>query len=183
MTRHVTVQTSADKLSKNVQPCPDSAQAIPPEAVLAGILKTLEEQLQSKGLVHEIEHGTFNPLWFLAETEKNIFLWRHGRSLVEQDEFEFWIDVEALIKKRLHQLETMDPDNPFMNPLWEISLPDPDIKRREKEYLNSFLESFRRIHSHANALSQVASQLDKEYRKELERELVVLPAGSAPSRA
>jgi len=175
MTRNVTVQTPADKLSKNVQIRPESIQPAPPTAVLADVLKTLEEQFQQRGLVRRIEQDTFNPLWFLAETEKNVFLWRHGRSLIEQDQFEFWINVEALIEKRLHQLNNLSSDNPFTNPLWEISLPDPDIARREKEYLDSFLESFRRIHTHAAALSQVASLLEKESRKEAGREVVVLP--------
>ena len=177
MTRHAMVQTLADKLSKNVQICPEKdISTLPSRAVLADILKTLEEQFQKRGLVCSIEQNTFNPLWFLAETEKNIFLWKHGRSLIEEDDFEFWVNVEALIEKRLKQLETMAPENPFMNPLWDISLPDPDVARKEKDYLSSFLQCFQRIFTHASALSQVASLLEKEYQKASRRELVVLPA-------
>jgi hypothetical protein len=169
------MQIPGPVLSKNVQDCSEAVQSGPASAVLAEVLRTLELQFQKRGLVSEIEAGTFNPLWFLAETEKNIFLWRHGRSLIEQDDFEFWINVEALVEKRLRQLEKMDYDNPFINPLWEISLPDPEITNREKEYLSSFLDSFRKIYVHANALSRVANLLEQEFRPKAEKEVVLLP--------
>jgi hypothetical protein len=60
------------------------------------------------------------PLWFLAETERNIFLWRQGKSLDDVEDYEFWVDIPSLITKRRVQLESPQGLNPFTNPNWGI---------------------------------------------------------------
>ena len=108
--------------SKNGQ---ETCIAPPKGAILADVLKTLEVQFQRRGMLPSgTESGpgmAFHPLWFVAETERNVFLWRQGCSLIQQDEFEFWIDIEALISKRLNQLDSADPENPFLNPLLDTT--------------------------------------------------------------
>jgi len=168
-------QNSARPVCKNVHP-PEAVRSEKlQQAVLAEVLKTIEMQFQARGLIDPIEPGTFNPIWFLAETEQNIFLWRHGYSLVEKEDFEFWVNVEALLEKRLNQLSSFQPDNPFVNPLWGLALPDPELIHREVEYLHSFRRAFGKIEAHAHALSQVGNILKKELAPAGGPALVLLP--------
>ncbi|MBX7138717.1 MAG: DUF4071 domain-containing protein [Oligoflexia bacterium] len=130
--------------------------------------------MQRRGLTPPTEGGMVNPIWFLAETERNIFLWRNGRSLIEQDQFEFWIDVEALIERRLGQLTDPDFSNPFINPVWEVSSDSMAFVEAEREYLVAFKEALRLIQTHAHILSRVASELRVEGSEQ--RRKIVLPA-------
>lgn len=137
-------------------------------------------QLQKRGIIPCPAMQAFNPLWFVAETERNVFLWRRGCSLIQQDEFEFWIDLPKLIDKRLHQLASQN-DSPFVNPLWGISVLDKDSAKREQDYVRAFAEIQERISGHMNALSHIGSLLIRELVSAGDREVVVLPA--SPARA
>jgi hypothetical protein len=152
-----------------------SESALPPGAVLASFIRTLETQLLSRGLVSP-PRGDFHPLWFLVETERNVFLWRNGLSLENADEFEFWVDPAALVEKRLLHLEAGSAENPFVNSLWGIaSGAAPLSAQEEREYLTALLESMAKLAPHAHALSHVSSILGQEVLKpKLPR--VVLPA-------
>jgi len=152
---------------KTVQTNSKALCEIPESALLADVLRTLETQLQAKALVNSFRSGTFNPIWFLVETERNIFLWRNGYSLSRQCDFEFWVDLPALIAKRIRQIESGDPSNPFVNPYgdWNNSHADSllsEALKEEKEYLKSFLRSLESIMIHAHALSQAGSLLAQE---------------------
>ncbi len=145
-------------------------------ALLVDILKTLEIQLQERGLLPSNKSSAFYPVWFLAETERNIFLWRHGCSLIEQDEFEFWIDVRELVAKRLRSLEKFDPENPFLNPLWGAQSSSSDTLEQERSYLKQFQSVIGSIEEHATALCHVASRVLEELCPlAREREAVLLP--------
>jgi len=168
------IETPSDLRKEDAIPQPPAQKHQIDNAVLADILKTLEQELQSRGLLPTPDLDSFHPLWFLAETERNIFLWRNGFSLIQQDEFEFWVDLEALIQKRLAQLTQPDTANPFINPLWELSSSDADLIEREKEYLAHFIDALRKITAHAEALSKVAS-LIKEQVEPRGRRKVILP--------
>ena len=95
------------------------AHILPKGCVLLGVLKSIENELRKREMLG-ISGQPTTPLWFLAETERNIFLWRSGKSLDDQRNYSFWINVPALIKKRRHQLKKPQGLNPFTNPLWGI---------------------------------------------------------------
>lgn len=151
-------------------------QKIPSNTILLESIRPFEERLQNKGLLPPSSPFSFNPLWFLAETERNIYLWRSGKSLIEQDEFEFWVDIPKLINKRNQQLSTFEGNNPYTNPLWGLSIPSQNIIAEELEYLKLFKDAFLLIEAHANTLSRVCSMLSREINPELEAlKLVILP--------
>ncbi|MBN8549088.1 MAG: hypothetical protein J0M12_07230 [Deltaproteobacteria bacterium] len=154
----------------------EAPDTLPQAAVLADVLKTVETQLASRGFLRDQRHDCFNPIWYLAETERNVFLWKRGCSVLQQDEFEFWIDINALIEKRLRQLDSFDSQNPFLNPLWSVATPDRDSAEYERQYLLSFAEAMRQIETHLHALSRLGSLLINELEGETEqRERVILP--------
>lgn len=97
------------------------------------------------------------PLWFLAETERNIYLWRNGKSIADHGDFSFWVDIPALISKRRGQLARADSQNPFTNPAWGISHCSDRLTDDERDYLDSLDELVGTILKHAEALS-VASE-------------------------
>ncbi len=136
--------------------------AIPSSALLSSVLKTIEVQFQKKGLLPVSAPHSFNPLWFTAETERNVFLWRQGKSLIDSDNYEFWIDVPKLIAKRIRQLQCSDSDNPFVNPLWGEANHTQALAELERDYLATFLELMDQVGSHAHALSRVGSELQRE---------------------
>lgn len=151
----------------------ESVHDVPANAVLLEVLKSIECELQRKGHLPPPTSHSFNPLWFLAETERNVFLWRSGLSLSQKDELEVWIEVKELIEKRLAVLDAgKGDDNPFVNPLWESSLTDPGVTDGERRYLNTLKELLEPIHRHAHALSVVGSLLQERVGK---RERVMLP--------
>jgi hypothetical protein len=149
--------------------------SIPASAVLLEVLKALEEQLQLRGFIEDPATLGIHPIWFLAETERNVYLWRNGASLAALPSFEFWIDVNGLVAKRLKQLDNYDPENPFINPLWSLSSLDAKSLQHERAYLQNLREVFLSIEGHAHALSQVGSHFRDEISK-TPRSLVVIPA-------
>ena len=139
--------------------------------VVASLLKTTELELNRRGLLPTPDPDLFHPFWFLVETERNIFLWRRGLSLDSAEAFEFWVNVEQLVTKRLRQLDCPS-ENPFTNPLWELGLRDQAATRDEREYLLKFQDLMRAIEMHAAALSKVGEILSKDTEA---RKMVVLP--------
>jgi hypothetical protein len=156
---------------KNVQ-----REALPAHLVLADMLKTLEEALNARGILQRDALDLFQPLWYLVETEKNVFLWKRGCSLIQQDEFEFWVDLPALIAKRQSQLERDDGLNPFVNHLWGLGTLTKDAKERELSYLTEFLAVVSDIQEHLCALSEVSTFVASNLHNLPNREHVVLPS-------
>ncbi len=128
-------------------------------------LQILEKRLLQRRLLPQpLGALANNPIWFIAETERNIFLWRNGLSLADQFRFEFWVDYQALIELRLQRLENVDSENPFLAPLWGQSLPEGttaehSITQQEVNYLKTFLHAMQKIESHARALCETSSIL------------------------
>jgi hypothetical protein len=149
-------------------------QKLPVSAVLWDVLRGIEMELQRKGLLSPPAPASFNPLWFVAETERNVFLWQKGCSLIDQDQFEFWIDIPKLVQKRIRQLERQDGNNPFTNPLWGQAEQDSSLVECEREYLEQFDELLSQIEGHAHALSIVGSEVQRELHGRRPR--VVLPS-------
>lgn len=162
-------------LRNNLRNADNIVQKLPDGAVLTTVLKTIEIQLQKRGLLPITPLDAFNPVWFLAETERNIFLWRKGLSLDTAKDFEFWVDIPSLLSKRLRQLESGVDENPFINPLWGTGIHDEQSKQREINYIQSFKELLSKIHAHAHALSQVGALLEEELLGESAAKKVVLP--------
>lgn len=161
---------------KNVKPSYKTERPItslPETAVTLNSLKVLECELQRREFLRTT--GCF-PLWFHAETERNIFLWRRGCSLIQLDEFDFWVDIPKLIEKRFEHLARPQGDSPLSNPYWGISSASNAGAEVEKRYLEDLIASLRSIQSHAHALSVVAGEVCRELGIEnLEREVVILP--------
>lgn len=146
----------------------------PQEAVIADVLKLIEVTLQQKGILR-VDPNSFNPLWFFVETERNIFLWRNRLSLAHKDKFEFWVDIDLLIEKRLRQLGDVDPENPFSPAALGSSPVDTlNLMSKEEEYLLKIQETFARINKHANALSIVGSLIKRDL-GDSTRQMIVLP--------
>ena len=140
--------------------------------ILGDVLKALENRLQQKGLL--ALSPQFHPLWFSAETERNIFLWRRGLSLIHLDQFEFWIDVPRLVAKRLQQMENAENDNPFSNAMWSEQISSPEAQDAERSYLTTLLELLSETAGHVHALSQVGSLVRSEIAGTTDR--VILPS-------
>jgi hypothetical protein len=76
---------------------------IPQGAVLLGVLKAIECELRAR---HQLGSSSSEatPLWFLAETERNLYLWISGVGLANAGSTVFWVNISALITKRKRQL-------------------------------------------------------------------------------
>lgn len=151
---------------------------IPSEAVLLETLKLVELRLQRKGLLphsKEEQHAGWHPLWFVAETERNIFLWRNGHSLSEADRFEFWVNPHRLITKRLAHLKFKEYGTPSIPESWEGEhlTPSPQC---EDEYLALFGEILLKAENHLTALSRVVSITRLELQRPPQApQVIVLP--------
>jgi hypothetical protein len=163
--------------SKNEHRPHNLVQKVPQGALLLSMLKTLESQFQRKGFLRKSSRDSFYPLWFLAETERNVFLWRGGYSLNRQHEFEFWVDIDALISKRLDQLESAASNAQHITSGWGIAVLDRDLAIRERDYLITLAGLIGKIQAHASALSHVGLILEKEIAPSgIKRARVVLPS-------
>ncbi len=162
-------------LYNSVQTFYKSAHDIPNGMLLLDSIKTLETDLQKRKLLTDSNLEHIHPLWFLAETERNIFLWRSGFSLDDAGQFEFWVDINSLINKRIKQIENYDPENPFFNSLWGFSSGSSESLQIECEYLKTFKDLLNSIISHASALSAVTSLILNEINNQEDRKIVTLP--------
>jgi len=162
-------------LHSSVQNQNKLSSSLPKGAVHLSLVKTLETELQKRRLINDV-YEVLSPLWFLAETERNVYLWRSGLSIQQVDEFEFWVDIPALIEKRMTQLRSYDSENPFMNPLWGLSIADEHTIEKEKKYLNSLFDLIGEIKEHLEALCVAASTVSRELDQAKDsRSVVVLP--------
>ena len=161
--------------SKSEQFSYNTVQNAPDTSILLVSLKVFENELTSRDLV---EGSCSSPLWFIAETERNVYLWRHGYSLDDADEFEFWVDIPALIQKRVDQLSRYSGANPFINPVWGLEVVDDEDIESDIAYLTALQDALPKILPHANALSRVNSEIYRELTGQGDDlEIVVLPSG------
>lgn len=156
-------------------------QNVPQGAVLMRVLKTVENELRRRKMVGS-GHETVTPIWFLAETERNIFLWRQGKSLDDMDEFEFWVDLPRLLSKRRAQLENPQGLNPFTNPHWGNSPLDTRTVQHERDYLDDIEDLAECIIPHAEALSKASLAVQAELCKHSDTALKVLLPVAAVKR-
>jgi len=147
-------ETFAAQVRKGVRLSPGLSDPLP----VSG-LRRLETGLHERRLLHLPQ--AVLPLWFLAETEINVFLWRSSLSLIDKDRFDFWIDCQALVDKRLRQITADCSENPFSS---NGSLSE------EGEYLHAFLRLSLPVIPHVHALFMAAAHCLHE-----SRSMVVLP--------
>ena len=128
---------------------------IPENGVQLGLFRTFENRLIERSLVPNPQTLNINPLWFLGETERNIFLWRNKKSIKDAALFSFWLDVRKLASKRLAQLENHDLENPFLNPLWGSPGGTIDTRDGERRYIQELLKLYGPAEPHLTAISTV----------------------------
>lgn len=150
-----------------------SAPAVPAHAVMAEVPRMFEESLWKRGLL-SLPRGC-TPVWFLIETERNVALWRRGFSLIAVDEFEFLVDVPALIEKRERQLSDADESNPFhLAPIAPGGVAS-EVWERERSYLRQFAELWATAQTHLAAMSGAAQLLMNDLTSEPKLAVIVLP--------
>lgn len=149
---------AAQSLSKSEQLCTNTNVNV----VSADIIRTAEIRMQQRGMLPGGQTLCHNPFWFLVETEKNVFLWRSGCSLEDKDNFEFLVDVDSLLDKRLNQLERQYSSDPTASILdnFDLSL---DPVKAETEYLKALKETILPILNHLSALSEVQLEIISEH--------------------
>jgi len=148
------------------------------EALPLDALKALETQYQRRGLLPKPSREPFFPLWFMAETERNVFLWRSGNSLTRKNDFDFWVNVDALIAKRLDQLAEAEDEAQFFSSGFGLAVLDRDSALREREYLLSLAGLIDRVRPHVCAFARAGLIVEKEIVGPVRpRRLVTLPAG------
>ncbi len=135
---------------------------IPENGVQLTLFKTFENRLIDRGLLPRPQDMNLNPLWFLGETERNIFLWRNKRSINDADQFSFWLDVKKLASKRLAQIENSDIHNPFLNSSWgslsgSTESGPVETRHEERRYITELLRLFAPAEPHLSAISAVQS--------------------------
>jgi len=167
-----------DQSRETTQELHSGARALPPGSILLGVLKSVESELAKRELLG-LKGENSTPLWFLAETERNIFLWRNGKSLDDQRDFSFWVDVPALIAKRREQLKKPVGFNPFINPLGGSLPMDPRSVDDEVEYLDTLEDLSGTVLRQAEALSHASESVRIELSDGVDgRTPVVLPTGA-----
>jgi hypothetical protein len=155
---------------KNVQEAPQGS-------ILLGVLKSVENELRERDLLG-VSQSAATPLWFLAETERNVFLWRSGKSIDEHRDFSFWVDIKALVSKRRDQLLRNKGFNPFINSMWTTPPSDTHALAQEHAYLDCIEELTQSIFRHAEALSHASESVRLELAPESSHRVrVVLPTG------
>ena len=157
---------------------PQPPPNLPSEAILYDTVRVFEQALAARGLIDTGLYRGVTPLWFLAETERNIYLWRRGLSLDQSDNFEFWVDLRALIDKQRGRVRTSEEGGASS---WHEDNPLGFDAARSFSYFSELLRHFGSIALHAHALSRAASQVRREVSPgESIREFVLLPALSRP---
>lgn len=145
---------------------------IPVASARLDVLKGTEQELQKRQMLPPFG-SSFFPLWFAAETERNLLLWRNGLSLAASEEFEVWVDVPRLIQKRrtlCHADEHSSGPNLLGN-IWGHRPVDSEI-----EYLAAFEELWNAMTIHCHCLSRVSSELEILSPEGQERKKILIPS-------
>jgi hypothetical protein len=144
--------------------------------ILLDVLKTLETQIRTRNLLHGVHSFPFHPLWFQAENERNVFLWREGFSIIQKDEFEFWVDVPALIKKRQRALQDATFNHPLSNAQWPSMSNASQAIELETTYLKELGSLFDALAAQATALCEASSRVIQELcGHEPRKRVVIIP--------
>jgi hypothetical protein len=172
----MTLETNPqDRPAVSTQELRSNAANLSTGCVLLGILKCTETELRKRNHLWSSGNPP-TPLWFLAETERNIFLWRTNQSLDDARKYSFWIDLRGLISKRREQLSHPQDSNPFTNPLWGSGVMDTSLVDRERDYLDALEDLIPTAFKRAEMLSRASESLRVEIDPEAGRSVVIIPA-------
>jgi hypothetical protein len=129
--------------------------------ILLGILKSVEQELRGRQLIGDPSQDA-TPLWFIAETERNVYLWRNGKSIDERSQYTFWIDIRALIEKRREQLRRSRGFNPFINSMSTVGTNSSLGVQAENQYLDCLEDLASSVFRHAEVLSHASESVREE---------------------
>lgn len=129
--------------------------------ILLGILKSVEQELRTRELVGDPAQEA-TPLWFIAETERNVYLWRNGKSIDDRGQYTFWVNIPALIAKRREQLRRNKGFNPFINSMADPGADQSQGVHAEHQYLDCLEDLAGAIFKHAEALSHASESVRLE---------------------
>jgi len=150
---NLAMQEVHSKVRKNDRPLPEGA-------ILLGVLKAIEKELQRRELLGRSADQAM-PHWFMAETDRNIYLWRSGRSIDDCHEFSFWVDVPELIAKRRRHISRCRGYNPFV-----CSSPSETGAEHELRYLEQVEDLADSIFEKAALVSRASESLQHEMQPE-----------------
>ena len=173
------IQPPSEHILYKIEQLPDKfvhRGKMPDQALLLDTIKPLEIELQKRRIIESSLGSTpVHPLWFIAETERNVFLWRNGFSLSHGEYFECWVDMNRLVEKRLGQLKRNDPNNPVSNSHFDEIEEIGEASTVEAQYLMAFKEAISSIAAPAHAIGMVASEVRRELIDGVKRPVILLP--------
>ena len=143
------------------QKCTLKNISMPMDAIKVHILKALENQLVKRGVL-PVSGNTVTPLWFCAETEERLYMWRTGTSIANKHRFSFWVRPPNLIEKRSSHLRRLREDEQEQFSLSCLSPPLGKCLEAEELYLNCLSETIKPLLSHSHALSKVETTIIEE---------------------
>lgn len=168
----ITPQQLQQECDKNVTPLCKNGQSSLADCMSLELLKSVERELVGRKMISGPAPSC--PLWFLANLERDLFLWRSGRSVADKREFEFWVNPHALIQKRIDQLcgsgRVLFPQS-----LFGSNSDDSDTIRDEIDYLEELGDRLSSVQNHLEALSSAISIVLNSICAQSERNKVVLP--------
>jgi len=157
---------------KNVTPLCKNGHSTTSGCMLLELLKSVEVELVTRRMISG--QAPSCPLWFLANLERDVFLWRSGRSVADKREFEFWINPHTLIQKRTDQL-TSSGRVLFPQTLFGSSGNDSESVQDEIDYLEELGDKLSSVQNHLEALSSAASIVLSTMSQQPTRNQVILP--------
>ncbi len=175
MFRELSAPLSADRTFKIERARHFTTHRVPAYPVSLEALKLTEEQLRRRALIAHSSSEDFYPLWFLAETERNVFLWQHHFSLSDMSLFHFSIDIDALIEKRMRHISSGNSFNSLDDGFDQASSTQGWRNNRERDYLRSLQQTLQPLMPHLSALSSTISDLENSNPASAEAINLVLP--------
>jgi hypothetical protein len=141
------IRTSLFKSAHSKHHCLVSSNeaVIPSTALTVGAIKKIECAYWHKKVLGD-PGGRHLPLWFIAETERNISLWKMGLSLDDIQHIEIWVDLPVLIEKRINKIEIEHDMGMFSGTLEELT------------YLKNFETALIPVLEHAHCLCKAITQ-------------------------
>ena len=134
---------------------------LPGSAVLLEAIRPLEAELIRREIIKHPPADTFQPLWFLAEKERNQLLWMHGLSIEDANQIEWWIDVPLLIERVCSKDET------------GFGL-EFSARENNHSYFQQLADIFLKIYLQSFEVSLIARSLALE-KEQKEKPIILLP--------
>ena len=178
----MTLQTQHDnehRLYKIVHSFGKTLGDLSETSVTLNTLKATERALVKKELLPKNSAFQETPIWFLAETERNVFLWRNGLSLTDSPNFEFWFDPIELASRQLGKLLERPHSDERAEYKELPGLFSGNISNQQEsislDYLERFVSAWKLIGPHLHALSLLDRRADQLNKLSLNDLVIPLP--------